>query len=252
MPLSNNSIKHIRSLRLKKFRQQHQNFVVEGDKIVRELLEHRPEWLVSLYALPEWLQAQAGLLPTHPPAEAVSAAELGRASLLATPNKALAVARIPTTDWREAPIGQGLCLYLDGLQDPGNMGTLLRLADWFGIPTVLCSPNCVDAYNPKVIQASMGAFLRVQVAEALLPEVQQRFPSLMIYGADLEGENVFQTALSPTALLVVGNEGAGLSETAAACLTQRLFIPRGPGGKAESLNVAVATGIICGLMLNKR
>jgi TrmH family RNA methyltransferase len=130
------------------------------------------------------------------------------------------------------------------------MGTLLRLADWFGISTVICSPNCVEVFNPKVIQASMGAFLRVSTIVAGFEAVRNAAPGLAIFGADMEGENIFQADLPNTGVLVIGNEGAGITPAVMEKVTHRVSIPRGEGGGAESLNAVVAAGIIIGVLLN--
>ena len=219
--------------------------------MVRELLEYRSEWVETLFALPNWMEH----LPPQqwPPdlqAITVSENELSRLSLLKTPNQALALVRQPRYALRAADLKQGLSLYLDDLQDPGNMGTLLRLADWFGISTVICSPNCVEVFNPKVIQASMGAFLRVSTIVADFEAVRKTVPGLTIFGADMEGENIFQADLPQTGILVIGNEGAGITPAVMEKVTHRVSIPRGKGGGAESLNAAVAAGIIIGVLLN--
>lgn len=251
MPVSKSTIKYIQSLRLKKFRQKYNKFVVEGGKMVGELLEYRSEWVETLYALPNWMEQ---LPPQQWPADwqaiTVSPNELSRLSLLKTPNQVLALVRQPRYALTAENLSGQLSLYLDDLQDPGNMGTLLRLADWFGISTVICSPNCVEVFNPKVIQASMGAFLRVSTVVADLESVLQAAPGLTIFGADMEGENVFQADLPQTGVLVIGNEGAGITPAVMEKVTRRVSIPRGEGGGAESLNAAVAAGIIIGLLLN--
>ncbi|TXB61695.1 TrmH family RNA methyltransferase [Phaeodactylibacter luteus] len=251
MPISKNSIKFIKALRQKKFRQKYNTFVVEGDKMVAELLAQRPSWCKALYALPAWLAQYTAAEQRAWPfaAEVVSSAELERASLLKTPNQALALLEIPAPAALNGLDGR-LSLFLDGLQDPGNMGTILRLADWFGISTVICAPNCVDAYNPKAVQSSMGAFLRVGVVTAGLGELLGAFPGLPVYGADMAGDNIFTVRVPPKGLLVIGNEGSGLSPETEQALTRRLSIPKGEGGGAESLNAAVATGIILGVLLH--
>ncbi|WP_421949138.1 TrmH family RNA methyltransferase [Phaeodactylibacter xiamenensis] len=251
MPVSKNTIKYIQSLRQKKFRQKYDKFVVEGDKMVRELLEHRSEWVETLFALPNWMEH----LPPQqwPPALqaiTVSENELSRLSLLKTPNQALALVRQPQYELNADALNGQLALFLDDLQDPGNMGTLLRLADWFGISTVICSPNCVEVFNPKVIQASMGAFLRVSTIVADFGAVLNAAPDLTIFGADMEGGNIFQADLPKTGVLVIGNEGAGITPAVMEKVTHRVSIPRGKGGGAESLNAAVAAGIIIGVLLN--
>jgi len=245
MPLSKNDIKYIKSLRLKKFRQKYNNFVVEGDKIVRELLEQRPDWIEKVYGLDKWIHE---LPPSSVTTTVISQRELQQASHLKTPNQAIALVRQPNTDWHRIDLQQQLSLYLENLQDPGNMGTILRIADWFGIQTVLCSPNCVDLYNPKVIQASMGAFLRVQTATALIKEVKQAYPSLPLLATTMDGTNVFATEAPEAALIAVGNEGAGLSEELLLLSDRSIAIPPNRNSGTESLNAAVATGIICAVL----
>jgi TrmH family RNA methyltransferase len=141
-----------------------------------------------------------------------------------------------------------LTLLLDEIQDPGNLGTIMRIADWFGIPNVICSTNCADAYNPKTIQATMGAFLRVRTFRLNLTEFCRNFSALPVYGAVLGGENLFQTKLNKNALIVIGNEGKGISPDMIQQLTHRIEIPA--NGQAESLNAAIATGIICAAFRN--
>jgi RNA methyltransferase, TrmH family len=245
MPLSKNDIKYIKSLRLKKFRQKYNNFVVEGDKIVRELLEQQPAWVEALYGLDKWVHE----LPPSPVATTViSQRELQQASLLKTPNQAIAVVRQPKASWHRLDLQQQLSLYLENLQDPGNMGTILRIADWFGIQTVLCSPNCVDVYNPKVIQASMGAFLRVQTATAAIGELRQAYPALPLLATTMDGTNLFTADLPQAALIAVGNEGMGLSTELLEMADRRIAVPPNRNSGTESLNAAVATGIICAVL----
>ncbi|NBC06461.1 MAG: RNA methyltransferase [Bacteroidetes bacterium] len=245
MPLSKNDIKYIKSLRQKKFRQKYNNFVVEGDKIVRELLEQRPDWIEALYGLDKWIHE---LPPSPITATAISQRELQQASLLKTPNQAIAVVRQPKANWHGLDLERQLSLYLENLQDPGNMGTILRIADWFGIETVLCSPNCVDVYNPKVLQASMGAFLRVHIATVSIKEVKKAYPALPLLATTMDGANVFEFDAPKAALVAVGNEGAGLSEDLLALADRRIAVPPNRNSGTESLNAAVATGIVCAVL----
>ena len=245
MPLSKNDIKYIKSLRLKKFRQKYNNFVVEGDKIVRELLEQQPDWIEALYGLDKWIHE---LPPSPVAATVISQRELQQASLLKTPNQAIAIVRQPKANWHRLNLQQQLSLYLENLQDPGNMGTILRIADWFGIQTVLCSPNCVDLYNPKVIQASMGAFLRVQTATALIKEVKEGYPALPLLATTMGGANVFTADVPQAALIAVGNEGMGLSTELLEMADRRIAVPPNRNSGTESLNAAVATGLICAVL----
>lgn len=243
--LSHSQLKHIRSLGVKKYRQQHGQFLVEGDKMVAELLSQTRIGLVSIFALEKWIKANSKLL--HPFSEKVTAvteAELDKISTLSTPNQVLAVASIPleTCDLKLATTD--ICFYLDGIQDPGNMGSILRVADWFGLPAVFCSPDCVDVFSPKVVQASMGATFRVHSWEIELAELMVATPQIPVIGAVLNGENVFEASLPKTGLLVIGNEGRGISLKSEQALTRRIGIPRHPAGGAESLNAAVAAGIL--------
>lgn len=251
MTLSKARIKFIRSLQQRKYRQKYNNFIVEGDKIARELLAQSRVEVEEVYALPEWAAKVSGdNLLSGIPIQEISVADLDRISALTTPNQVLAVARIPKIEWSPGQLTNDLALYLDGIQDPGNLGTILRIADWFAIPYVFCSPDCVDAFNPKVIQASMGAFLRVPCPVVDFAKLAGRLPAHSLLGATMEGNDLFSSPLPEQAVIVIGNEGRGLSPDVEKRLTGRITIP-GRGG-AESLNAAVATGIICAVFRNRR
>lgn len=140
-----------------------------------------------------------------------------------------------------------MCFYLDGIQDPGNLGSILRIADWFGFAAVYCSPDCVDVFNPKVVQASMGAVLRMPVWEIPISDLCEQPSTFPVLGAMLDAENVMNAQLPNHGLLVIGNEGKGISTEVMAFLTQRISIPKHPKGGAESLNAAVAAGILAAL-----
>ncbi|MBO4264391.1 MAG: RNA methyltransferase, partial [Bacteroidales bacterium] len=183
--------------------------------------------------------------------EEIGESAMARLSALASPSPVLAVVEIPAAlrtgseDFR-APLPAGLCLALDGIRDPGNMGTILRLADWFGIPDVFASPDCVEFFNPKVVQASMGSLFRTQLHRTALPALCRRFSGAgrAVYGTFLDGENLYGQALGDDALILMGNEADGIREETAAAVTARLLIPRfGAVSGAESLNVAAATAI---------
>lgn len=215
---------------MKKHRDREQYFVLEGEKMVLEVLSERPEDVVCLCA------------EKDPPSFGgemyeVSHSVMKEISSLTTPHKYLAVVRMP----RFAAHTDTFVLAVDGVQDPGNMGTLLRTADWFGVDRIVCSRETVDIYNQKVIQASMGSMFRVPVTYTDLSEYLEK-TSLPVYGALLEGASIYQTSLSPHGVLVMGNEGSGISEAVLQHIDHALHIP-GHGG-AESLNVAVATGIL--------
>jgi len=247
MAVSKNTIKYIKSLRLKKFRQKYNIFLVEGDKIAREAISEAPALIQAIYALPEWINDNGRRIPENK-LHSVSHKELKQLSLLTTPNQVLMTLRIPDYDKEKLPFAQELCLYLDGIQDPGNMGTILRIADWFGIPTVLCSQDCVDAYHPKVIQATMGAFLRVSCVEYPLEEIISHLPDIPVLGAAMDGESVFKIKKPSRGLLVIGNEGNGMATATERLLTQKIAIPAPAHSRAESLNAAVATGILCAVI----
>ena len=219
--------------------------MAEGDKIVRELLRQQYYRIDTIYATVAWQQAnQETLENTSTSYTVVNEAELRLISQLTTPNQVLAIVDIPeptqSIDWAD-----NWSLYLDGLQDPGNVGTILRIADWFAIPRVIAGPGTVELYNSKVLQASMGAFLRVQWSEADLSTVLREAEELPCWMADMGGEDVFSLAVPKSGILVVGNEGQGLSAGVRELATQVVSIPAPAGSGAESLNVGVATGILC-------
>lgn len=181
--------------------------------------------------------------------ERVSPGEMERMSHLRTASDMLAVIRMPRRGAGMPPLGQGLALCLDGVQDPGNLGTILRIADWFGIGTVFCSPDSADCYNPKTVQATMGALFRVAVGygpleETLAEAVRREVP---VYGTFLEGDDIYRSELSADGIVVMGSEGRGISPQVAALVDRKLFIPPWPAERhgSESLNVAVATAVVC-------
>ncbi|MFQ5446344.1 MAG: RNA methyltransferase [Saprospiraceae bacterium] len=244
MKLSIRQLKYLKSLHARKYRQKYHNFMVEGVKISEEVLKQGALEIELIAATPEWADTHSAILDAHrEQLLLVSPQDLKRISLLSTPHQVLLVARQPHYQIpRTLP---GLALYLDGLQDPGNLGTILRIADWFGIQWVFCSPDTVEIFNPKVVQASMGAFLRVKCVVAGFGEVRTAHPEIPIYGAVLDGSDVFQTTFPPTALMVIGNESRGITPPLRKQLTHLITIPRYANGAAESLNAAVATGILC-------
>lgn len=250
--LSHNQIKLLTALQVKKYRQKYRKFTVEGEKMAAELLAQQRVAISAVFGLERWAVANAALLqPFWEKFNPVSEAELKKVSALTTPNQVLVVAELPNEPLSSEIIQNDLCFYLDGIQDPGNMGTILRVADWFGLPAVVCSPDSADAFSPKVVQASMGAFLRVKIWEVSLDDVLVNVPKLPVMGAVLGGENIFQTALPSNGLVVIGSEGRGISPEVERLLTHRLTIPRHPGGGAESLNAAVAAGIFAAALRNR-
>ena len=241
--LSKNKIKFIRSLEKKKFRNESACFLAEGNKLVADILPFFE--CECLIAKSSWLDAQVNISAK----ELIIAEEndIERASLLKTPQDVLAVFRQPQYILDNEALKNELSLVLDGIQDPGNLGTIIRLADWFGIKRLICSQDTADVYNPKTIQASMGAIAHVQVFYESLPEWFDKIKGIPVYGAFLEGENIYTEALSSSGLIVMGNEGKGISHSVEKRITQKIYIPNHPTGtkSTESLNVAVATAIVC-------
>lgn len=231
--LSKSQIKLITSLKQKKYRQQHGFFVVEGVKTITELLQSNLE-LQKLYATASFnIDAKDEVV--------ISDSDLKRISFLTTPNKALAIFKIP----EPKPIdNSGLIVALDSIRDPGNLGTIIRLCDWFGVKELICSKETVDCFNPKVIQATMGSITRVNVSYMNLVPFLGGIET-PVFGAFMEGENVYHKTLPKTGVLVMGNEANGVSKEVEAVITEKISIPRfGDLQAAESLNVATATAIL--------
>lgn len=243
MALSKNRIKYIHSLELKKSRKADKVFLAEGPKLVDDLLGRFP--CCFLIATSEWL-SQNRHLPLADVTE-VSEEELSRASLLKTPQQVLAVFRQPEERMDASVISHSLCLALDDVQDPGNLGTIIRLADWFGIEHIFCSPNTVDAYNPKTVQATMGGIARVKLHYTSLPALIRSLKDVPVYGTFLDGENIYGQSLSKNGLIIMGNEGNGIGEDVRQLINRKLYIPNYPADRetSESLNVAIATAVVC-------
>ncbi|NRB63108.1 MAG: RNA methyltransferase [Saprospiraceae bacterium] len=240
MELSKNKEKYIRSLQLKKYRQKYNKFVVEGHKIVTEILNQgfSYEWLV---ATPDWLAENAS---GYAAAKTLVATpqQLGQLTSLTRATAVMAVVDIPSFSEVLQP---GWTLYLDNIQDPGNAGTMLRLADWFGVGQVIFSPHSVDPFNAKVIQSSMGSLLRVGMGRMHFLALRQKLPQAVVYAADMEGESVFSVEEARTpGILIVGSEGQGLSVEHQPLVDRYISIPKAAGSQAESLNAAMACGII--------
>ena len=240
--ISKNQIKIIRQLEQKKFRRLRNCFVAEGPKVVGDLLHHyRPE---VLFATDEW-QPEWSLDTTV--LTRITDEELHRISFLQNPQQVLAIFPIPKQSSSLCPLSSSLALALDGIQDPGNLGTIIRIADWFGIDTIYCSKDSADAYSPKVVQATLGSLEHVHI---IYCDLQQLFdtlpPSYPIYGTLLDGDDIYQQPLSQEGIIVMGNEGNGISESVRQRVTHRLLIPNFHQGESvESLNVAIATAITC-------
>ena len=242
--ISKARIKWIKSLEMRKYRLQYKAFVAEGPKLVGELLPYSAP--LCLVATQDWLKRNERQAESAGEVYEVSQEELERTSLLRTPQSVLAVMPIPERRLDLTALRGKLSIALDSVQDPGNLGTILRIADWFGIRHVLCSEGTADVYNPKCVQSCMGALARVEVYYCPLPEVlrEVRMP---VFGTFLDGKDIYAEELPAEGIIVMGNEGNGISTEAARLVSRRLYIPNFPKGSltTESLNVAVATGIVC-------
>lgn len=241
--VSRNLIKLVHSLEQKKNRRNEGLFVAEGPKVVADLMHsHRPVWLI---ATREWLAT------VRPDSDVVIEAtddELRRASFLQHPQQVIGLFPLPAETEFDATLpSEELCLALDGVQDPGNVGTILRIADWFGIRNVYCSRDTADAFSPKVVQASMGSIARVSVSYVDLPQFLDSIPmGTPLYGTLLDGDNIYREQLSRNGVIVMGNEGRGLSDAVRSRVNRRLLIPSfSKKSGADSLNVAIATAVVC-------
>lgn len=236
--LIKSQVKYIQSLSHKKLRDSEGVFVAEGPKLINELLSARLP-LQELFAVKEWIEAQPQPLPTA--VTEISQGELERISQLQTPNQVLGIFKKPDFSANK-PLRNTVSLMLDTIQDPGNLGTIIRSADWFGISQVYCSPDCADAWNSKVVQATMGSIARVQVAYGSLEQWLEQAPGLPTYAAILDGTDLRKQPPIKEGIIIIGNESKGISDAILARCSNRITIPR--HGQAESLNAAVATGII--------
>ena len=241
--ISKNKIKYIRSLELKKNRNKEGKFVAEGFKVVDDLLALQPADLIV--ATQEWLHGKH--LADQTEVIEVTEEELKKVSFLQHPQQVLAVFRQATSGDYSINSSE-LSLALDGVQDPGNLGTIIRIADWFGITHIYCSQDTADVYNPKVVQATMGSIARVKVEYGDLLGLVESLPAdVPVYGTLLDGDNIYQQKLENSGLIVMGNEGKGISPALAKKVNRRLLIPNFPEERAtaDSLNVAIATAITC-------
>ena len=265
--LSQNQIKHISALRVKKYREEYDQFIAEGHKLVIDLINSNFT-IVGLYASPDWIVANLPLTGEKKiPVFETTLQEMKRITSLSAPSPVLAVVTIQDDEFSNPQIPPSqhphlltspnfqipkLFLALDDIRDPGNLGTIIRIADWFGLSAVYCSQNCVDIYNPKVVQATMGSIARVTVYRcdlaSLFADIAKYKIDIPVYGALLEGESIFSHPLTPHGIILIGNESRGISPELIPFITQKIFIPSfgsTESGKAESLNASVAAAILC-------
>jgi len=243
--LSKAQNKYIRSLTQQKFRDEYKVFIAEGGKIAHEWLS-TSERVQMIIATAAWAAAQQEVIARHGEAELhiVKDSELAALSALPTPNQVLLVVHEPAQKANAALTGWSIAL--DDIQDPGNMGTIIRIADWFGIGNIICSPGCVNVYNPKVVQSAMGGHLRVNIIEGELGGILSA-SALPKFAAVLHGDNVYEVKRVDAGILIIGNESKGISDKVLAVATNKVTIPR--KGGAESLNAGVSAGILCALLL---
>lgn len=229
--LTKNQIKLIRSLSLKKNRQKHGFFIVEGEKLVNEVLSS--DWEVEgIYATKEWLGENATIISYN---------DLSRISSLKTPNKVVAVVKIKKGS---LDITSNTVLALDGVKDPGNLGTIIRLADWFGVEDIICSDDCVDYLNPKVVQSSMGSFTRVNLHYTSLMDAFKKYSDYKLFMTVLNGTPLSEMTNADKKIVVMGSESKGISNKILELTSDKITIPKSKSSKAESLNVSVAAAII--------
>ena len=243
--LSKSKAKFIRSLQLRKYRQKYHKIVVEGVKIINDLLTEGLAPVDSVYATEQWLRDNGALIPDTVEAVEVTERELKTITGLSTPNEVLAVVDMPDHDISPAAATSRLCLYLDEVRDPGNLGTLFRTADWFGINEIFLSPGCVDPYNSKVMQSSMSSIFRVKWT---VVESVQLFEGISCYAAVMDGTPVTEIGRRDRGILVLGNESRGVGEDILSLDPQLVTITGARRLGAESLNVAVAGGILMSVL----
>ena len=242
--LSKNLIKLIHSLEMKKFRKEHNLFVAEGEKLVKDLLTSAVE-CEKIIATEQF----AGMLQKFGIKDAVivNEEELKKASFLRTPQGIIGLFKQKSTPLDPSVPQHELCLALDDVQDPGNLGTIVRIADWFGIKNIYCSNGTADAFSPKTVQATMGALARVKLHYCDLKELISKLDDVPVFGTFLDGKNIYENELSANGLIMMGNEGNGISKEVSELINKRILIPNYPQGNetSESLNVAIATAIVC-------
>ncbi len=237
--ISRSQFKYIQSLGQKKYRDEAGVFIAEGPKLVKELLQCKNTGFIHLYALDEWIKTNEKLLPGID-ITIIDEGELKRISQLKTPNQVIAI--VTKFETKELVTEGKISLVLDAIQDPGNLGTIIRIADWFAIPQIICSHDCADVYNPKVVQATMGSIARVKVFYTALPEWIKQQGKIRVYVTMLEGKDVTKMNSLTEGLIIIGNESKGISNELLLYANEKITIPK--KGKAESLNAAVAAGII--------
>ncbi len=243
--ISKNQIKYIQALHLKKNRDSQGLFIVEGIKSVSEFIQDNSVDVKEIFAVQAYIQQQGAFLEKRAiPFTEISADDLKKISLQSSPNQVLAVVHQPKVTLNRELLTTGMTLFLDDIRDPGNLGTIIRIADWFGIKQIICSENTTELYNPKTLQSSMGAALRVNVVHLDFDKLLPFIKDIPVYGAVLNGETIYTTPLKK-GIIIIGNEANGISEPVMAQLTYPITIPAAQHNGSESLNAANACAIIC-------
>jgi TrmH family RNA methyltransferase len=242
--ITRSELKYIQSLAHKKFREAEGCFIVEGVKMVSELIHTYPELVLKIFAVQSWLDQNSKNLPNNIICHEVTDDELSKLSFLTTAQLVLCLSKMPIFEKKK---NHKVTLLLDQIQDPGNLGTIIRTCDWFGIDTVICSMDTADVFSPKVVQSSMGSVLRVNVQYLSLDVFLDQHTKCEIFAATLDGDDVQKVTFETPSILIIGNESKGVSPSILKRATKKISIPR--MGHAESLNAAVATGILLSKMI---
>jgi TrmH family RNA methyltransferase len=243
--ISKNHVKHIQQLHSKKYREENALFIIEGIKIVTEFLNSDQYKITEVLALAEFISVNKNImLEKKILYTEINYEDLKKISAQQSPNQVLAIVQSPSHNSNPINPQEELCLFLDDIRDPGNLGTIIRIADWFGVKHVFCSQHCTELYNPKTLQATMGAVLRVQVTYTTFDDLFATNKNTPIYGAILNGENIYTKKLTK-GILVIGNEANGISDAVLRHITTPITIPSATINGSESLNAANACAIIC-------
>jgi TrmH family RNA methyltransferase len=256
--LTKSKLSLLRALQQKKFRNEYGLFIAEGDKLVPEMLQSH--FVVeSLFGTSDWLKENSKIVKNAAEAVSVTKEELSKISSLVTPQHVLAIVKMPEYVLSIKALLNTYTILLDGIRDPGNLGTIIRIADWFGIRDIVCSPDSAEVWNPKVVQASMGSLLRVHIHEMepakFLEELKhaaekEKVKVPEVYGTFMEGESIYKTTFASAGVIVIGNEANGINAVTEKHIGKKITIPLVPlhnseKGRPESLNAAVATAIVC-------
>lgn len=239
--ITKSDVKYIQSLAHKKFRESEGVFVIEGVKMVGELIDEFPNHIVQLFATEEWVDDISGHNLEGFRLSIIDNLMLDRISQLKSPNKVLAIVKMPIQSTHTSTLNK-LTLVLDQIQDPGNLGTIIRTCDWFGVQNILCSMDTVDAYNPKTVQSAKGSLLRVNIQYVDIKDFLSSTKEATIYAAALDGNSIYNIKMQEPAIIVIGSEASGISKEVLALANKKITIPK--VGKAESLNAGIAAAII--------